>query len=268
MLKKKMMNILLTVVLFYLGVVVYLYFNQRNMMYFPDSTRPDIVPGAELAEVTTQDGLTLQGWYFPPRDDSKPVILFFHGNAGNFADRVWRAASLGIKGYGVLLAEYRGYGGNPGKITEQGLYNDGRAYVEFLKKQERPVVLHGESLGTGIATRLASEYDVAGLILESPYSSIADVAQSFYPVVPVRYLLSDKFPSADVIGKVKAPILMIHGELDRTIPIRFSRRLFDAAPEPKSFISLDSADHNNLYDHGAALHVLEFLSTIAGHKKE
>jgi fermentation-respiration switch protein FrsA (DUF1100 family) len=260
--RKRMINYLIITILVYLGSLAYLFFNQRNMIYFPDIARPDIPTGAEIIKVTDKDGVAVEGWYFPPRDEGMPVLLHFHGNAGNNSHRVWKARLLNSQGYGVLLAGYRGYGGNPGQITEQGLYADARAYMEFLKTKKNPIVLHGESLGTGIAVRMANEYDVAGLILESPYTSIGEVAQSIYPIVPVRWLLQDKFPSIDIIGEIKAPKLFIHGARDRTIPLRFGQKLFKAASEPKTFIALETAGHNDLYEYGAALHVLQFLSTI------
>ncbi len=263
-----MVDFIFVFALVYLATTAYLYFNQRNLVYFPDKTRPAITAGAEVITVQTSDGLTLEGWYYPPKNPSLPVILHFQGNAGNQAHRAWKAEFFAGQGYGVLLAGYRGYGGNPGSISEEGLYNDGRAYIEFLKTGNRPIILYGESLGTGIATRMAAEYDIAGLILEAPYSSIVDVAQSIYIFVPVRQLLKDKFQSIQSIGKVKAPKLFIHGERDATIPIRFGRKLFDAAQEPKSFISIDSAGHNDLYMNGTALHVLQFLSTIPSKPKD
>lgn len=268
--KKFMIEFILITIFVYLVSLGYLYFNQRNMIYYPDTTRPDIslAEGAQIVEVATSDGLTLQGWYFPPADETMPTILHFQGNAGNQAHRVWKANLLHEKGYGVLLAGYRGYGGNPGSISEAGFMNDARAYIEFLKSRKNPIVIHGESIGTGVAARMASEYDVAGLILESAYSSIADVAQAIYFLVPVRLLLKDQFRSIDVIAKVKAPKLFIHGLKDYTIPSRFGIKLFEAAQEPKSFVLLDSAGHNDLYQHGAALHVLQFLSTITKKPKE
>jgi fermentation-respiration switch protein FrsA (DUF1100 family) len=262
--RKKMMEYLVVILLVYAASLAYLYYNQRNMIYFPDTSVPDLVPGIEAVEVETVDGLKLRGWWFPPTNPKLPLVVHFQGNAGNHFHRGWKAELLNKNGYGVLLATYRGYGGNPGTMSEQGLLDDGRAWMNFLRTQGKPIVVFGESLGTGVAVRMAGEFDAAGLILESPYSSIADVAQSLYPIVPVKILLRDRFDSMANIGAVKAPKLFVHGVLDRTIPIKFGRRLFDAADEPKSFIALDSAGHNDLYDHDAALHILDFLSTIPG----
>jgi fermentation-respiration switch protein FrsA (DUF1100 family) len=267
MTRKKMINYLIIALLVYLGSLAYLYFNQRNMIYYPDTARPDTVEGVQDAKVTTKDNLTLWGWFLPPQN-GKPIVVFFHGNAGNYSHRIGKAFAINEQGYGVVLAEYRGYGGNPGKPDKEGLLNDGRAWMEFAQAQNHPIVIYGESIGSAIATAMAAENDAGGLILEAPFDSLAGVARSMYPVVPVSLLLKDKYDSAALIKDVKAPKLFIHGEKDRTVPIRFGRALFEAAGEPKSFISIESAAHNDLYDHGAALHVLQFLSTIEGNKKD
>lgn len=262
-----MIDYLIIALLVYLGSLAYLYFNQRNMIYHPDTARPATVNGVQDAKVSTKDNLTLWGWFLPPQGD-KPIVILFHGNAGNYSHRISKAMAMNEQGYGVILAEYRGYGGNPGRPDKEGLLNDGRAWMEFALAQNRPVIIYGESIGSAIATAMAAENDAAGLILEAPFDSLVGVAQSIYPVVPVSLLLKDKFDSAVLIKNVKAPKLFIHGERDRTVPIRFGKALFEAAGEPKSFVSIDSAAHNDLYDHGAALHVLQFLSTIEGNKKD
>ncbi len=263
MTRKRMIDYLIIAFLVYLGALAYLYFNQRNMIYFPDTTRPTSVPGVQDSIVKTKDGLTLWGWFLPPQG-SKPIVVLFHGNAGNYSHRIWKAATMHEQGYGVVLAEYRGYGGNPGKPDKEGLFNDGRAWMEFAAAQNRPVVIYGESIGTAVAVAMAAEYQPAGLILESPFSALADVAQSKYRIVPVSLLLKDKFDSAALIKDVKTPKLFIHGDMDRTVPLRFGRKLYDAAPEPREFVKIEGAGHNDLYDYGAALHITRFLSTIEG----
>lgn len=262
-----MIDYLIIAFLVYLGSLAYLYLNQRNMIYFPDTARPATVAGVQDVVVTTNDDLTLWGWFLPPKGN-KPIAVLFHGNAGNYSHRLWKVAKMHEQGYGVILAEYRGYGGNPGKPDKEGLFNDGRAWMEFAAAQNHPVVIYGESIGTAVAVAMAAEYPPAGLILESPFSALADVAQSMYPVVPVGLLLKDKFDSAALIKDVKAPKLFIHGDRDRTVPLRFGRKLYDAAPEPKEFVEIEGAAHNDLYDHGAALHITRFLSTIGADNKD
>lgn len=267
-----MTDFLTVLALAYLAVLAFMYFSQRNMLYFPEKTRPD--PAAygaqglvEIVKVTTADGLALEGWYFPPANPGGLVIVNFHGNAARMADRLPKMAEFINKGYGVLLAEYRGYGGNPGTPSENGLYEDGQAYIRWLRERgigPAQTVLYGESLGTGIAVQLATDHSegaYAAVILESPYSTLAEVAQSIYFYMPVKFLMKDQFRSIDKIAAIKAPLLIMHGGKDSTIPLRFARRLFQAAVQPKSFEVLDAAGHNDLYDHGAAALVLDFLKT-------
>lgn len=268
MTRKKMIDFFVIAVLVYLGSLAYLYFNQTNLIFHPDTSRPETVEGVQDAIVTTKDGLTLWGWFLPPRGD-KPVIVFFHGNAGNFSHRIWKALPLHEQGYGVILAEYRGYGGNPGRPDKEGLLDDGHAWMEFAQAQNRPLIIYGESIGTAVATAMAAENPEAkALILEAPFSTLAEVAQSIYVIVPVKALLKVDFDNALLIKDVKMPKLFIHGDKDRTVPVRFGQKLYDAAPEPREFVLIEGAGHNDLYDNGAALHIARFLSTIDVQKKD
>lgn len=258
------MSFFLGCVLFYIGMLVFLYFEQRSLMYFPDKIRPDSIEGITVANVTTEDGIQLEGWY-AKAITGMPTIVYFHGNASNYAGRLPKVIEYINDGYGVLLAGYRGYGGNQGTPSEQGFYKDARAYMKFLADNNvllDQTIIYGESIGTGVAVQMATEYKTAALILEAPFSSTADVAQSVYWFVPVRYLMTDQFRSADKIKNVKSPILIIHGEGDATIPIRFGRKLYEAAADPRQFIAIEKAGHNDLYDHGASQHVLDFLRTL------
>lgn len=266
--KKAVMDVIAITALAYLCVLIFLSLNQRNMMYHPDTNRPD--PAAygaanvEVITVQTKDGLSLNGWFFPPVDD-KPTILYYHGNASNIANRYEKITHFLREGYGVLLAGYRGYGGNPGKPSEQGFYNDARAYISFLHEfgiSNDKIVIYGESIGSGVAVQMAAEQKPMALILEAPFTSIIDVAQSIYFYVPVKLLLRDRFDSLSKIGNVKAPLLIIHGTADKTVPINFGLTLSKEANPPKRFISITGAGHGDLYDYGAATHVLEFLGKI------
>ena len=254
------------VVVGYVGVVALAYVFQRSLLYFPGGALPPPARAglAEMATMTlvTADRLSLVAWYRAPADRAA-VIVLFHGNAGTIADRAFKARPLLDAGFGLLLVEYRGYGGNPGSPSEAGLYADGRAAIAFLEHQEigtDRIVLMGESLGSGVAVELATAERFAALVLESPFTSIPDVAAGHYPYLPVRWLTKDRFPSIAKIGRIQAPLLVIHGERDRVVPVRFGRRLFAAAPEPKHALFLPAAGHNDLYNHGVAAAVIEFLN--------
>ncbi len=248
------------------GVIVALaYLFQRSLLYFPGGALPAPARAglAEMASMvlTTEDRLSLVAWYKAPAAGAA-VIVLFHGNAGTIADRAFKARPLLDAGFGLLLVEYRGYGGNPGSPSESGLYADGRAALAFLDGlgigADR-IVLYGESLGCAVAVELAAARPFAALVLEAPFTSIPDVAAGHYPYLPVRWLAKDRFASIAKIGRVQAPLLLIHGERDNVVPIRFGRRLYEAAPEPKRALFLATAGHNDLYNHGVAAAVIEFL---------
>ena len=243
-----------------------LYVGQRRMMYHPDQDLPPpmVVGLAEMAEVrlATADGLDLVAWYRPAQADGRATIVYYHGNAGNIAYRGDKVRPFLDAGYGVLLVSWRGFGGNPGSPTEQGLYEDGRAALAFLADEGVPagrMVLYGESLGTGIAVQMASEQSVGAVILEAPYTSLADVAQHHYWYVPARYLVLDRFDSLAKVDGVTAPLLVLHGEHDDVVPTKFGRALYEAANDPKEIRLFPDGNHNDMTLHGAADAALDFL---------
>jgi len=252
----------------YLILVGTMFAAQRRMMYFPDTDLPDPVQAgvADMAPIRleTADGLTLTSWYRPAQGPNRVTLVYFHGNAGHIGGRGDKVRPYLNAGHGVLLVGYRGYGGNPGTPTEDGLYADGRAALTFLTEQgiETGIVLYGESLGTGVAVRMASEHHVAAVVLEAPYTSIADVAAAAYRFVPVRLLLRDRFDSLSRVTAIGAPLYLLHGEQDTTIPVHFGRRLFAAAAEPKQARFFAGAGHTDLYEHGGAEAVLGFIASL------
>jgi uncharacterized protein len=247
-----------------------LYLFQRHLLYFPGSGRPVLGELAALdvreVRVPTADGLSLLSWYLPPRG-ARLVIAYFHGNGGHIGYRSERLRWFARYGYGVLMLEYRGYGGNPGMPNEAGLHADGAAALDFLTGCGIPstrVVLYGESLGSGVAVPLAAQRKIAGLVLEAPFTSVAEVAQYHYSFMPAAAMVWDRFDSLSSIGKVRGPILILHGERDRVVPIRFGRALFEAAPQPKEFWSAKEAGHETLAEFGAFDAVLRFLERQTG----
>ena len=271
------MHIVVVVFGVYAFVTGGMYVFQRTLLYHPSTTVPDPtrsgVPEMQLVDLNTDDGLTLSAWFQPAKRGLATIVLFC-GNAGNIGDRAFKVRPLIDAGYGVLLVGYRGYGGNPGSPSEDGLYHDGRAALAMIRDKgivPSDVVLYGESLGSGVAVHLAHEAaasgsPVGGLILEAPYTSMADVAGSHYPFVPAFWLVKDRFDSVAKIADVDAPILIIHGERDRIVPTRFGRRLFAAAADPKESRWISEAGHNDLYEFGAARIVEDFLVGLpSGH---
>jgi uncharacterized protein len=246
-----------------------LYFGQRRLIYMPNPhpiTPSDI--GArefKMVDLKTRDNLTLKSWYHKAQS-SKQTLLYLHGNAGNVANRVVLVQSYIKHGYGVLLLSYRGYAGNPGTPTEQGLYNDARAAIEFLQQQHvsyKDIILFGESIGTGVAVQMATEYPVAAIILQSPYSSLVDVAKYHYPFMPVEFLMKDRFDSIDKISQVRQPLLVLHGERDTIVPIKFGEKLFEKANKPKVFKRYPEFGHNNIVSNRLQQDVLDFIKSIS-----
>lgn len=244
---------------------------QRRMMYFPDRSVPEPsqfgVADMAPAALETEDGLTLTAWYKAAPGREGPVLVYFHGNAGHIGYRGEKVRPFLDRGFGVLLVSYRGYGGNPGSPMEQGLYRDGRAALNWLAAQgvaANRMVLYGESLGSGVAVRLAAEMprdqSVGALVLEAPYTSTVDVAARAYPIFPVRLLMRDRFDSLSIIDQVGAPLFVVHGERDSIIPARLGRDLLAAAREPKRGVFLEAAGHNDLHEHGSAKTVMDFLA--------
>lgn len=231
-----------------------MYLWQRELQYFPSRHDPapeDVgLSGVTRTLLETPDGESLVLWFSPPRGDG-PVLLFLHGNGGAITDRADRFAFYQSRGYGVAFLSWRGYGGSTGSPSETGLVIDAKAAYDHLRGLGHPpsrIVLVGESLGTGPAVQLAAANPVGAVVLEAPYSAAVDLARAAYPWLPVGLLMKDQFRSRDHIGAVRAPVLILHGEKDRVIPPGFGKRLYEAAQDPKAFLSLGPVGHEALFD--------------------
>jgi uncharacterized protein len=229
-------------------LVVGLYAGQRKILFRCDAAEVDpatLELKAKILRLKTEDGESLLAWSIPPAP-GRPLILYFHGNAGGVDLRVERFRAIAKAGMGLLAIEYRGYASSTGSPSERGLKLDGEAaYAAAIASGVAPerIVPLGESLGAGVAVTLAARHKVGALVLDSPYSSIADVAAAAYWFVPVRALLRDPFHNDLLIGSVNAPTLMVHGTKDPVVPIRFGEKLFALAKPPKEFWRVDGAGH-------------------------
>lgn len=237
----------------YVLVVLVAHWGQRQLMYFPSPERVRPlqagITGVEERMLTAPDGVRIIAWYAKAKP-GQPTLLYFHGNAGNLAGRVHRMRALMQEGWGVYMLSYRGYSGSGGSPSEKDNVADARlAYGALVLEGVNPqgLVLYGESLGSGIAARLATERPAAGLILEAPYTSILEVAQNAYPFLPVGYLLTDRYESDKVIRQVHMPLLVLHGQLDGVIDVALGRKLFALANEPKQLVVFPEGGHSNLY---------------------
>ncbi len=258
-------SIVIIALLSYAALCAFLYFGQRALMYFPDSERTlpadaGLPQAVEEVLASTNDAKVIV-WHVPPRGD-KPVVLYFHGNGGSLSYRANRFRALIADGTGLVALSYRGYGGSTGRPTERGILADARAAYDFAAARypaER-IAVFGESLGTAVAVAIAAEKPVGRVILESPFTSAADVGASAYFFVPVRLFMKDQFRSDERIGAVKAPVLVLHGERDTIIPIRFGERLFEMIRSGKRFVRFPEGGHVNLDPLGALREVRAFLA--------
>jgi len=236
------MSILRVAVLAYLGFTVLLYFFQSKFVYHPlaeiRNTPTDYGMKFEDVQLTTSDGLSLHGWYVPAAD-SRGVVLFCHGNAGNISHRLdslflWRGL-----GMDVLIFDYRGYGKSQGKPSEQGTHLDARAAWDYLVNQRQVppgrIIIYGRSLGGAMAAPLAAEVHPRALILESTFTSIPDLGSDLYWFLPVRWLARFQYNTLEAVPKVRCPLLVVHSREDNLIPFSHGKRLFEAATAPKTF---------------------------------
>lgn len=258
-----------SVLALYISFVLLLYLFQRSLIYHPSKGEAEPanhgVPEMARVVLETKDHLKLEAW-FKNAEQGKQIILYLHGNAGHLGYRGFKIKDYLDEGFGVLLLGYRGYGNNQGDPTENNLYIDGRAALDFLIAKKVPlskIVIYGESLGTGIAVELARNLRIHSLILEAPYSSIIDIAAHHYFYLPTTLLLKDKYDSIKKIKEIVSPIYFIHGERDRIIPWRFGKKLFDLAPEPKDLLLITDAGHNNLYDFGVSRKIIKFIESYS-----
>lgn len=241
--------VLLVVVIVLLAAVWLL---QRRLIYFPESIIPpvgSVPPGAREITLRTEDGLALGAWLFPPTGADRGVtVLTMPGNAGSRALRAPLANRLAAVGFAVLLLDYRGYGGNPGRPSENGLISDARAARAYLADHGVPadrLIYFGESLGAAVATRLAVEQPPGGLVLRSPFTSLAAVGSRHYPLLPVRLLLRDRFPVTELIGQVRVPTVVVYGSADTIVPPEQSKAVAAAAGGPVRVVPVVGADHND-----------------------
>lgn len=254
----------------YLCLIAVLFVMQRHLIYFPH----DAVSGEERArlagyrriEAPSSDGLTLHAYFLPPRGKN-PIVIFFHGNASHPAWTSYKTEKLRESGYGVLLASYRGYSGNPGYPDEQGLYADARAQLGWLDAQadwaDNPRVYYGESLGSGVAVELALDKAPAALILEVPFYSLLETVERKIPYIPLlRLLLRDHYRSDLKIGRIGAPILFLLAGQDRVVGFEGGLKLSTLATMPKRVEIFPAGDHNTLYQFDAERRVMTFLKEM------
>ncbi|MEO5372649.1 MAG: alpha/beta hydrolase [Alphaproteobacteria bacterium] len=252
------------------GMVSSMHALQRSMMYVPhpilNSPAQAGVPEMAETRLRTSDGLSLVNWYRMP-EEGRPTVVYCHGNAGNIATRAFKVRPFLDAGCGAILVGYRGYGGNPGSPSEEGLLEDATTAVRFLTDSgvtTNRMVFYGESLGSGVAVRLAADTRPGALVVESGFTSTVDVALGNYWYLPVRQMMADRFDCVEHISRVKAPVLLLHGEKDGVVPVDLGRKLFAAAREPKEAVFFPDGGHLDLPDHGSEHRIMDFVERTVG----
>jgi len=252
-----MLKWFLGAVVLYGGFVALLYVMQRSLQYFPERQRTSPsaagLSEADEEELDTSDRERVIVWHVAPRE-GRPVFLYFHGNGGSLRLRNERFRALIADGSGLVALSYRGYGGSSGLPTEPGLFEDAAAAYAFAiaRYPAERIVVWGESLGTALAIAIAADKPVGHVVLEAPFTSAADVAASHYWFVPVRLLMNDQFRSDLRVGKVTAPMLVVHGENDDVVPVALGEQLYGLIRGPKRFARIARAGHDDLGERAVA----------------
>ena len=267
---KKMYNLFLVslVVLVYLLVTLGLYIFQRNLLYHPAENNysgDKLTVNIEKVKITTDDNINLLAWYHKKDIKNYKTILYLHGNAGALENRIHKINHFNDMNINFLLLAWRGFNGNAGKPTEQGLYQDARSAVKWLINQgvtEENIIIYGESLGTGVATEIAQNQNFAGIILESPFTSMVAAGKSKYPIFPIKLLLKDKYENDKKIKNIMSPILVMHGEVDKIVPFWMGEKIFQLANEPKYSYFSKYDDHMMEYDEKLVYALKTFIKSL------
>jgi uncharacterized protein len=246
--------ILITFLTIYFSILILTYKFQRNLLYHPTEnnySNDELLVSIKKVKIKTQDNIELIAWHHNKNSKKYKTILFLHGNAGSLENRIHKINNFDQMDINFLIVAWRGFSGNKGLPTEKGLYEDARASVEWLNSKgifENNIIIYGESLGTGAAVEIAQNKKFAGVILESPFTSMVDAGRNKYPFLPVKILLKDKYKSDEKIKNIKSPILVMHGKVDKLVPFHMGKKMFDLANEPKYSYFTDYDNHMMNFD--------------------
>ena len=267
-LRKNLLQLVLIIFFLYFFVLVFLFFYQRNLLYHPNEdnySEDKILVDIKKVKILTSDNIELLGWYHEKNLKNYKTLVYFHGNAGSLENRIHKLNHFQDMNINFLIIAWRGFSGNNGKPTEKGLYEDGKSAINWLAQKgvnEKKIILYGESLGTGVATHLAQNKSYAGIILETPFTSMIDAAKNFYPYIPVNFLLKDKFENYKKIKNINSPILVMHGEADQIVPFLMGKKIYEIANEPKYSYFTKYDNHMMEYDEKLILALKSFFKSI------
>ena len=233
------LEFIIGIVVIYLSVLVLLFIFQRSLMYLPlenNYSGDKLEVEVEKVKIITSDNINLLGWFHKKDLNKFKTIVYFHGNAGTLENRIHKLNHFKDMDINFLIIAWRGFSGNEGKPSEKGLYIDANSAIKWLKKlglAEKDIILYGESLGTGVATEIAQSNNYAGLILETPFTSMIEAAKNFYPYIPVSLLLKDKYDNQNKIKNINTPVLVMHGEIDQIVPFWMGKKSYEISNQTK-----------------------------------
>jgi len=260
--------ILVSFVVIYLIILILTYIFQRNLLYHPAENNysgDQLHVSIKKVKIKTEDNLDLISWYHNKNSNKYKTILFLHGNAGSLSNRIHKINHFKNIDVNFLIIAWRGFSGNKGIPTEDGLYEDATSAVKWLKSKginNNNIIIYGESLGTGVAIEIAQNKNFAGIILESPFTSMIEAGKSKYPFLPIKLLLKDKYESDKKIKNVSSPILVMHGKVDRIVPFNMGKKIYDLANEPKHFFFTDYDNHMMEYNEKLINSLKKFISSL------
>jgi len=252
----------------YLIITLSLYFFQRKLLYYPlenNYSGDRLTAPIEKIKIKTKDNIELLSWYHKKNASDYKTILFLHGNAGSLENRIHKINHFKDMDINFLLLAWRGFSGNNGYPTEKGIYEDARSAIRWLKNngtKEENIIIYGESLGTGVAIEIAQNNNFAGVILESPFTSMVDAAKNKYPFFPIRFLLKDKYESDKKIKNINSPILIMHGEIDKIVPFWMGKKMYDIANEPKYSYFSKYDNHMMEYNENLLSVLKKFINSL------
>ena len=238
-----------SIVIAYFVLLVFIYFYQRNLLYHPSENNyqnDKIQFSYDEIFIKVDDKIKLKSWIINKNLKKFKTLLFFHGNAGELSNRIYKLNELNKLDINILLISWRGFSGNEGSPTEENLYKDAKAAIKWLNRKEvenNKIDLYGESLGTGVAVEIGKKNNFNSIILESPFTSMENAAKIYYPYLPVKLLLKDKYNSISKIKKITTPILIMHGKKDDIVPFSMGKELFEKANNPKYSYFTSDDDH-------------------------
>jgi len=262
------LEFIIGIIVIYASVLILLFIFQRSLMYHPQENNyfgDKLEVEVEKVKIITSDNINLLGWFHKKDLKKFKTIVYFHGNAGKLENRIHKLNHFKDIDINFLIIAWRGFSGNKGKPNEKGLYIDGNSTILWLKNlglKEKDIILYGESLGTGVATEIAQNKNFAGIILESPFTSMIDAGKDKYPYLPVRLLLKDKYESDKKIKNIKSPVLIMHGKVDNIVPFHMGEKMYELANDPKYYYFSEYDDHMMEYNEKLLKALKDFVSSL------